>query len=78
MTHPDPPITLHKREDGYIWNDEYEEQFKAFLVNEREKLENINQPTKENSDANELANTIKSVILAASKYCNLKKGSRRK
>ena len=77
-TPPEPPITLHKREHGYIWNDEYEEQFKAFLVNEREKLENSNQSTKENSDANELANTIKSAILAASKNCNLKKRKQKK
>ena len=77
-TPPDPPITLHKREHGYIWDDEYEEQFKAFLMNEREKLENSNQSTKENSDANELANTIKSAILAASKNCNLKKRKQKK
>ncbi len=72
------PITLHERDQGYAWDDDCEEQFKAFLSNHKIKLENANQTTKQNSDANELANEIKKSILDASKECNLKKKKHRK
>ena len=67
------PIPLHKRDQGYVWDDDCEENFKAFLSYEREVLENMNLTTTQNSDANELAKTIKDSILKASKKCNLKK-----
>ena len=46
--HTESPITLHKRDKGYTWDDECEEQFKAILSNYRTKLENANQATKFN------------------------------
>ena len=52
---------------------EYEEQFKAFLSNQRGKLEELNEETRLNQDANKLANEIKQNLLAASDKCNLKK-----
>ncbi len=74
----EPPITLHERDQGYAWDDDCEEQFKAFLSNHKIKLENANQATKQTSNANELANEIKKSILDASKECNLKKKTHRK
>ena len=67
------PITLHERNQGFYWNVECEEQFKAFLTNQREKLEEINEETKSNQDANKLANEIKQQLLEASDRCNLKR-----
>ena len=74
---PEPPITLHGRDQGYTWDDECEEQFKAFLTNQREKLESANESTRNNSDANKLAEEIKNSLLAASKTCKLKKKQRK-
>ena len=67
------PITLHERNQGFYWNVECEEQFKAFLTNQREKLEELNEETRRNQDANKLANEIKQNLLAASDKCNLKR-----
>ena len=75
---PEPPITLHGRDQGYLWDDECEENFKAFLSNEREKLEKVNQSVRNNSDANKLADEIKNSLLEASKNCKLKKKKHRK
>ncbi len=75
---PEPPITLHGRDQGYVWDDNCEEQFRAFLSNEKEKLEKINQSTLHNSDANEPAKPFKTSILEASKKCNLKKKKQNK
>jgi hypothetical protein len=76
--HLDQSITLHARDKGYTWDDECEEQFKAFLSNHETILENTSQATKQNSDANKLANEIKNSILNASKECNLKKKKQKK
>ena len=56
---PQTPTKLHDWEQGYIWADDCEENFRAFLSSEEAKLESINQATKENFDANELARSIK-------------------
>ena len=56
------PIPLHKRDQGYVWDDDCEENFKAFLSQEREIVEHMNLTTTQNSDANELAKTIKESI----------------
>ena len=71
--HIESPITLHKRDKGYTWDDECEEQFKAILSNYKTNLENADQATKLNSDPNTLVEEIKKSILNASKECNLKK-----
>ena len=76
--HSDQTITLHARDKGYTWDDECEEQFKAFLSNHKTILENTSQATRQNSDANKLANEIKNSILNASKECNLKKKKQKK
>ena len=70
---PDTPITLHERDQGYIWDNDCEEAFKSILLDDKINLENINELTKKNSDANGLAKMIKNSILEASKKCNLKK-----
>ena len=69
---PEPEIPLHGRDQGYIWDDNSEEQFKAFLLDQKKKLENINQSTKINFDANKLVDEMKNSILEASQKCNLK------
>ena len=56
---------------------EREEQFKAFLTSQREKLEEINEETRQNHDANKLANEIKQHLLVASDKCNLKRKKHR-
>ena len=75
---PESPITLHGRDQGYRWDDDCEEQFKAFLTNAKEKLEAVNQSTRTDSDANKLADEIKKSILEASRGCNLKKKKQNK
>ena len=70
---PNTPITLNERDQGYIWDDDCEEAFKNILLDDKINLENINELTRQNSDANELAKKIKNSILEASKKCNLKK-----
>ena len=75
---PESQVPLHGRDQGYIWDDDSEEQFKAFLSSQRVKLENINHSTRINFDANKLANEMKNSILEASKKCNLKLRKKRK
>ena len=70
---PAAPITLHDRDQGYIWDDDCENTFKNILLDDKENLESINLSIRQNSDANKLAKTIQNSILEASKKCNLKK-----
>ena len=72
------PIPLHQRDQGYVWDDDCAENFKTFLSNQSETLENINFSTRLNSDANELVKEIKNSILEASNKCNLKKKTQNK
>ena len=75
---PESQVPLHGRDQGYIWDDDSEEQFKVFLSRQRVKLENINHSTKISFDANKLANEMKNSILEASNKCNLKLRKKRK
>ena len=75
---PESEIPLHGRDQGYIWDDNSEEQFKVFLPDQKKKLENINQSTEINFDANKLAEEMKNSILEASQKCNLKTRKKRK
>ena len=65
---------MYEREQGYIWDDNCREQFKAFLSNSKEKLEAASISTRSNPpDPNDLVNEIKHAILQACKETNLKK-----
>ena len=75
---PQPPIPLHGRDQGYYWDENCEEQFKALLSNQKERLENVNQRTRTDFNANNLASEIKDCLLNASKNCKLKPKKRKK
>ena len=75
---PQPPITLHGRDQGFYWDENCEEQFKTLLSDQKEKLEKINQSTKIDYNANNLAEEIKECLIEASKKCNLKAKKRNK
>ena len=69
-----PPIKLYERDQGYIWNDNYKEQFRTFLSNHKEKLEDINTATtSQDLDPNILVQEIKNAILKTCELSNFKK-----
>lgn len=69
----EPPTELYERDQGYIWDDNCKEQFKALLFNAKEKLDAANISTRSNPDPNHLVDEIKHAILQACKQTNLKK-----